>query len=223
MPTPFLDQLDPATRRRLEAALTVRRFASAEQIVAYQAPDRDLYFLLKGRARVKIYSETGRVVDFRSLGPGDMFGEVALIDGGERSASVVAETEALVGRINPSDVWHLIEDMPDLNRMLLKRLTRLVRDLTERVLEFSILPGALRLHRELMRMVEVAGVAENTAVLYPSPTHQTLADRISSHREAVSRQLSTLARMGVVRREEGRLVILDVDALRQLAEDPEDR
>ncbi|MEM0921563.1 MAG: Crp/Fnr family transcriptional regulator [Pseudomonadota bacterium] len=221
--TPFLDQLDPDTRRAVEAALMVRRFGPGEQIVAYQAPDRDLYFLLDGRARVKIYSETGRVVDFRSLGPGDMFGEVALLDGGERSASVVAETEVQIGRLKPHQVWDLIDALPDLNRALLQRLTRLVRDLTERVLEFSILPGALRLYRELLRMAELAGIEENRAVLAPAPTHQSLADRISSHREAVSRQFGQLARMGVVRREEGRLLIDDVDAIRQLADEADDR
>ncbi|MEM8699957.1 MAG: Crp/Fnr family transcriptional regulator [Pseudomonadota bacterium] len=220
---PFLDQLDPDTRRAVEAALMVRRFGPGEQIVAYQAPDRDLYFLLDGRARVKIYSETGRVVDFRSLGPGDMFGEVALLDGGERSASVVAETEVQIGRLKPHQVWDLIDALPDLNRALLQRLTRLVRDLTERVLEFSILPGALRLYRELLRMAELAGIEENRAVLAPAPTHQSLADRISSHREAVSRQFGHLARMGVVRREEGRLLIDDVDAIRQLADEADDR
>ena len=219
---PFLEQLDRKTRLLVESNLTLRQFESDEQIVAYQAADRDLYVVLGGWARVKIYAETGRVVDFRTLGAGEIFGEVSLIDGGPRSASVVAETSCLVGRMTPDQVWNLIAQSPEFNKALMTRLTMLVRTLTERVLEYSILPGGIRVFRELLRMAEAAGIEGNRAVIDPMPTHQVLADRISSHREAVSRQLSALSRSGLVTRSEGKLIVNDVEALRQMASDIDD-
>ena len=219
--TPFLDRLDPETRDAVMSRLTRRRFHEGEHVVAYQAADRDLYFILKGSARVIIYSASGRIVDYRNLGAGDMFGEVALIDGGGRSASVVADTICEVGRLSPDEVWALIEELPGLNRAMLVRLAELVRMLTERVLEFSSLPGPQRIYREILRMCEESGIKQNRAEIYPAPTHQALADRVSSHREAVTRQLSALGRMGLCERRGTKLIISDVAALQQLTRDSE--
>lgn len=219
----MLDELDTATRALLDSKLMLRDYGAGEQIVAYQAVEQDLCFLLKGAARVKIFSETGRVVEYRTLHEGDMFGEVALIDGGARSASVVAETDCRVGRLSSEEFWALTVASPDFNRALLTRLSMLVRTLTERVLEYSIFPGSRRVFRELVRMIDDKGYEGNFAVIEPAPTHQIMADRISFHREAVSRQMSALNRMGLVTKQNGRLVVADVEALRQLASETDER
>ncbi|MEM7506996.1 MAG: Crp/Fnr family transcriptional regulator [Pseudomonadota bacterium] len=219
----MLDELDAATRALLESKLAMREFGAGEQIVSYQAVEQELCFLLEGSARVKIFSETGRVVEYRTLHEGDMFGEVALIDGGARSASVVAETDCRVGRLSREEFWALTIASPDFNRVLLTRLSMLVRTLTERVLEYSIFPGSRRVFRELVRMIDEEGYDGNSAVIDPAPTHQVMADRISFHREAVSRQMSALNRMGLVKKRNGRLNVTDVEALRQLASETDER
>lgn len=219
----LLEGLDPVTRDLVEARLGYRNFSPGEEIVSYQEDEADLYFLIEGEARVKIFSQSGRVVDYRTLYAGAMFGELALIDGGPRSASVIAETPCRTGHL-PDDVfWELNNTAPAFNRAVLQHMAGMVRALTDRVLEYSTYSGPQRVYLEVLRMAMDAGIDGNKAVIPGPPTHQAFADRISFHREAVSRQMSQLSRLGLVAREGGQLVITDVSALKDLAEEPPER
>lgn len=215
----FLDTLPPEVRRKLDERLIYQDFESGEEIISYQHLERSLYFLVNGTARVKIFSPNGRAVEYRVLDAGDMFGEVALIDGGPRSAGVVADTRCRVATLSEQAFWQITAEEPHFTQLLLRHLTRMIRALTERVLEFSSFPMATRLARELLRLADRAGVEDNKARIASPPTHQDLSDRISSHREAVSREMSALGRAGIVRRSTGMLTIEDIEALRRKAYD----
>ncbi|MEM6906958.1 MAG: Crp/Fnr family transcriptional regulator, partial [Pseudomonadota bacterium] len=183
----LLASLDGETRAAVEARLSARDYAGGEEIVSYLNVERDIFFMLSGSARVKIYAETGKVVDYRTIQAGDMFGEVAAIDGGPRSASVIAEGPSRVGRLRHGDFERLCIEVPVFNQAVLVHLTDIIRRLTERVLEFSVLPGARRLVLEIVRLAEETGAESGRVALENVPTHHEIAARISSHREAVSR------------------------------------
>ena len=91
--------------------------------------------------------------------------------------------------------------------------------LTERVFEFSALAVNNRIHAELLRLARDHMTAENTAAIQPAPTHAEIASRISTHREAVTRELSRLSRAGIVVRRSGALVVEDVERLDRLMQD----
>jgi CRP-like cAMP-binding protein len=94
-----------------------------------------------------------------------------------------------------------------------------VRRLSERVLEFSTLAVQNRIHAELLRLATEAGQQRGQALLSPAPSLSDIADRISTHREAVSRELSRLGSTGLLRREGGDLRITDVTRLARLVRD----
>ena len=98
-------------------------------------------------------------------------------------------------------------------RVFSGRLTRLVRALSERVVELSTLTVRRRIQVELLRLARETAPGQKCAVIFPAPTHAELASRVSTHREAVTRGLGELARAGIVEKRGGTLVIRDVEAL----------
>ena len=90
LPQTFLARLRQPELDTLARLWTVRSYRHNEAIIAHRDSGRDVFFLLEGRARVTLYSENGREIAYRDVGPGEIFGELAGIDGKPRSASVVA-------------------------------------------------------------------------------------------------------------------------------------
>jgi CRP/FNR family transcriptional regulator, cyclic AMP receptor protein len=196
-----------------------RRYKPKQEIVGYREDDRDVYFIVEGTARVTIYSFSGREVAFRDLHAGDSFGEVAAIDGGPRSASVVALTEVLIARLAPAAFWELLRAHPSVAEATLKRLAGLIRRLSDRVVEFSTLGVSNRIHAELLRLARSHRSEGGRAVIAPAPTHAEIASRVSTHREAVSRELSELARAGLIERRNGTLLIRDLERLARMVDE----
>ena len=106
-----------------------------------------------------------------------------------------------------------------MNACILRRLTRLVRALSERVVELSTLTVRRRIQVELLRLARETAPGQKCAVIFPAPTHAELASRVSTHREAVTRGLGELARAGIVEKRSGTLVIRDVEALAAMVDE----
>ncbi len=193
-----------------------RRCRAEEQLVGYRDTTRDVYFIADGRVRITIYSPAGKEIAFRMLTAGDMFGEIAAIDGGARSAAAIAVTDSVILTISAADFRRMQSRMPTVNQALLERLARLVRALSERVYEFSTMAVRNRVHAELLRLARDHMTGPHLANIYPAPTHLEIANRISTHREAVSRELSDLANNGLIERRGRNLVIKDVPGLEEL-------
>ena len=94
-----------------------------------------------------------------------------------------------------------------------------VRRLSERVFEFSTLVVQNRVHAELLRLAGEAGGRQTEVVFSPAPSLSDIADRISTHREAVSRELSRLTTIGLLRREGSDLTITNVAKLAKLVDE----
>ena len=107
---------------------------------------------------------------------------------------------------------------PKAAEAMLKRLTRQIRTLSERVFEFSTLAVRNRIHAELVRLASECTQPDGSARLSPPPTHADIASRISTHREAVTRELNDMAQAGLVERKPGALVIRDVARLREMVD-----
>ena len=196
-----------------------RHFARGQQIVRVEEDTIDVYFVVAGTARAEVHSSAGRTVTFRDLGPGEMFGEIAAIDGGLRSADVVAASDVTIASL-PAEVFReILVEFPAVAEATLRRLVALVRSLSDRVVEFSTLAVRNRIHAELLRLSRDHLTEDNAATITPAPTHAEIASRVSTHREAVSRELSSLARGGIVERRGGGLVVPDIDRLAQLIRD----
>jgi CRP-like cAMP-binding protein len=193
-----------------------QRYTAHQLIVGHQDQTRDVFFIVHGRVRVTTCSVTGEEVAFRDLDAGETFGELSAIDGKPRSANVVALEETLVAAMPAGAFWDVLTTYPTVAAATLRHLSHLVRALSERVYEFSTLAVRNRIHAELLRLAQANLRNGNRAVIEPGPTHAALASRISTHREAVTRELNNLARDGLLERKGRTLVIHDVDRLARL-------
>jgi CRP/FNR family transcriptional regulator, cyclic AMP receptor protein len=211
--------LSASALQALERRCRFRRFTANQPVVAYQDPGSDVYFILHGRVRVRFYAASGREVTFRDLGAGQVFGELSAIDGKARSAHVVAITESVVASMSAAAFWDCLRQHEAVSRAVLQRLAGMVRMLSERVVEFSTLAVRNRIHAELLRLAREGVRQGNTAVITPAPTHADIASRVSTHREAVTRELSDLARSGLVEKRGHSLVICDVEALQRMVDE----
>jgi CRP-like cAMP-binding protein len=213
----FLSRLGSDVAAALAERWVVRRYAPNELILAHGDSGRDVFFILDGRARVTLYSVDGHEIFFGDRGPGDIIGEIAAIDGKARSASVVAIDATRAARLPALAFRSLTADHPDFSWALLEHLSAGVRNLTERVFEFSTLVVRRRLILELLRRADQPDRAGGQAFINAAPTHFELAASISTHREAVSREMSSLVKRGLIEKSGRRLLLRDVAALETLA------
>src|SRR5262249_14299825 len=165
-----------------------RKCDGGKQIVGYQDASTDVFFLLSGKARAIIHSAKGKDVVFVDLKATMMFGEIAAIDRGPRSASIEALEPCLIASLSSDAFEKLMLREPSVAIATLRHVAADVRRLSERVFEFSTLVVQNRIQAELLRLAGEAGERHGEAVLSPAPSLSDIADRISTHREAVSRE-----------------------------------
>lgn len=207
-----------AEERDKAAAQCSATHVDAHQIILSQRDaSEDVYFVVNGQLRAHIFSSSGKEVAFRDVNPGEMFGEIAAIDAKPRSASIVAVENSTLVSMHAANFKALVFEHQALTMALLQRWAGLIRNLSERIVEFSTLPVRNRIHAELLRLAS-EHVEGNVAILDPAPTHAQIASRISTHREAVTRELSDLARDNLIVREHHRLIVADVAKLESLVE-----
>lgn len=200
----------------LAAAWSEQRHARGASIIAMGAPERDVFFILSGRVRVMSYASSGREVPFVELGPGACVGELAALDGGPRSSNVIALEDTLVGRLTAIQFERLLMNNRAVLRAIAGHLAGRVRDLSSRLLDVTSMDARQRLIAELLRLAEPLDETPDRGRIVPLPTQQELANAIFGQREAVARQLSALARDGVIDRQGRRLDIRSLRALRNM-------
>jgi CRP/FNR family transcriptional regulator, cyclic AMP receptor protein len=196
-----------------------REYSARESILGHEDASSDVLFLLDGRARVIIYSADGKAVLFTDLAAATMIGEIAAIDRMPRSAGVEALESCTIAALSADRFEALVISEPSVALATLRHLTAEVRRLSERVFEFSTMVVQNRIQAELVRLAGEAGATNGEAVLSPAPSLADIAGRVSTHREAVSRELSRLISKGLLRREHGDLKITNIAKLAKLVEE----
>jgi len=215
----LLEGLAPEKLDALARQCVWRNYEAGKRIISRNADDRDVYLLVSGRVRITTYSQGGRQVTFRDIAAGDIFGEVAALDEKPRSADVIALDGALLASMSPPVFRRLLAEEPLVGGRVMTRLAALVRSLSERVIDLSTLGVQNRIHAEILRLARAAGVARNRARLEPGPKHADIASQVSTYREQVTRELSALARAGILEKDGAALVVRDVARLEKMVED----
>ena len=214
----LLNGLSDSDRDLLAHASRWHQYTAKQFVFSHEDETNDVYFVVTGKVRVTVYSASGKEVSFADLPAGTSFGELSAIDGLPRSASVVALSDTVLASLPAEAFLQLLYDHPDVAANVMRYLVGLIRRLSDRVIEFNVLAVRNRIHAELLRLSQDQRTGRNTATIKPAPTHAEIASRVSTHREAVTRELSALARKGLIERHDGALVIADIARLAQLVE-----
>ena len=212
----LLDGVPLPALEKLARQCRWRRFTAGQRVIYRKAPDNDVYLIISGQVRVTSFSAGGREVTFGDMHGGEWFGDFAAIDGLSRSADVVAIQDTLLASMSPALFRQLLREHPQVCDLMMRRLVNSIRELTERVFDFSTLGVQNRLHAELLRLAKRAGVEGNRARIDPAPKHTEIAAHISTYREQVTRELSAMAKQGLIQRSGGALVIPNVERLEKI-------
>lgn len=218
----LLQGLDDEVLAEVAEACHFQLVRARQAVMSRADADRDCYLVLSGRLRVVALAPSGREVSFRDAVAGEMFGELAALDGLPRSATVLALQESLLATLRADQLNSLMRQHWQIGQRMLQHLARTTRMLTERVYELSTLSVQQRLCAELLRLAMVAGSQQGRWVrLGGMPSHKELAARIGTSREEVTRALGELARMGIIHAEDEagrRVVVGEVHRLAQRIE-----
>lgn len=184
-----------------------RRFDTDEILVDFDDVSTDVYFLVSGDVRILIRTQAGKEVILGEMRGGQMFGELAAIDGVSRSANVTALTRGEVC-VMPATVFReIVFAAPEIADRLLRLLTKRVRELNARLMEHAVLDLRHRLYSELLRLSVPRAGPGNERVVTPPPYHHVLAARIGCRREQVTREFTTMTQEGLIERTRGALVL----------------
>jgi CRP-like cAMP-binding protein len=215
---PLLAELSEEDMVRVRADIRVRQYVKREVVLQKGASGDSLLFLLSGQLQVIDITEDGRAIGLRMLAPGDFFGEIAVINGSMRSASVVALSPVLVALLPRATALHLFSHSPSVaNQMLRFLAAKVQRDSEFRAL-LSIHNTSKRIYT-FLRLLKEKKAEDNLEVVENLPTHQDIANMINTSRETVTRTLLSLVQQGIIKKGTHRLIIVDPEALQKLAQD----
>jgi CRP/FNR family cyclic AMP-dependent transcriptional regulator len=172
------------------------------------------YIVRNGDLRVTREHPDGRAIALATLGPGDIFGELAMLDGEARSASVEALTECQLLALPAGDVRRLLQGSSEITVKLVVALTRRLREANERIARQSFQTVPSRVAGVLSQLIAEEAPLEGRDGVTIRMTQADLAQLAGTSRESVSRFLATLERAGVVHVGRGRVTVLEPRRLR---------
>jgi CRP/FNR family cyclic AMP-dependent transcriptional regulator len=207
------------TLTRIEEEAKYLTFGKGQEMIARSEESDDVFVVLTGLGRVTVFSASGKAVNFRRIAPGDIFGEFAAIDGERRSATVEAVEPTTAISMNSALFRELMEDDKAFMHAVVQHLVGMLRAITARVVEFSTLAVTNRIHCEILRMASGAEGGSGFHEINPAPTHSEIAGRISTHREAVSREISRLKQLGIIETRGRALIVRDFARLERMVHD----
>jgi CRP-like cAMP-binding protein len=213
----ILAQLTPQELDAIVAMAGERRFTTGKVIFQKGDPGTSLMAVLSGRVRISAYSEDGKEVILNIIEAGQIFGEIALLDGKERTADATAMGATTLLVLDRREFIPFLERNPKIAIRLLEVLCERIRRTSEMVENVAFLDFGARLARLLLRLAETHGEAVADGIQINLKLSQTdLGNLIASTRESVNRQLNAWSEQGVLALERGRITILDQDALEDL-------
>jgi CRP/FNR family cyclic AMP-dependent transcriptional regulator len=211
---PLFSELSRAELERVAQVGVPRSFPGETRIFHEGDPGDACYIVREGSCRVTREHPDGRAITLATLGPGAIFGELAMLDGERRSASVEATENTELVALPASDVRNLIREHPEMAEKLVVALTRRLREANERISRQSFQTVPSRVAGVLNQLLADETV---TPLVRDGVTirlrQADLAQLAGTSRESVSRFLATLERAGVVRVGRGLVTVLEPERL----------
>jgi CRP/FNR family cyclic AMP-dependent transcriptional regulator len=214
---PFFSGLDSTSLERVGAGMRMRRFRRGEVIFHQGDPGDALFIVMTGAIKIMLPSDTGDEAILATLRPGDVFGELALLDGAPRSATATT-LEATETLILPRDQFReLLATEPAIRDALLAAIAGELRRLTNHVEELHFLDITGRLASRLARLAAESGTTlPDGSIRLRSPlTQGDLAAMIGCTRQSVNKLLGMFTDDGLIRLDRDSIVVLDLDRLLQ--------
>ena len=207
---PFFAGLGDDALLEIAPYIHERTFSPGQMIISEGEPCQAVYFVVRGVVRVHRLSLEGREHVLAYLGPGELFSLVPVLDGGPNPATVDALTEAALYTISCQRFHQIMRDRHEVALAVLEHLAARVRHLSDMVEGLALHTVRTRLARFLLAQAE--------GTRHPKRwTQEEIAAHIGTVRDVVGRTLRAFADDGLIRRERGRVVVVDREGLEREA------
>ena len=223
---PLFAGLDEQELVKVGTLAQVRSYPARAVVVTQGEPALALFVIMRGRLKVVSCGPDGRDTVLGIMGEREIFGEVALIDGGARSATCTAIEPCDLLAIERTQFLKLLSDSPEISVKLLYVLAQRLRRLSQRSEDAAFLDVPSRLARSLLdlavRFGERGREPPSSVRIGLKLSQQELGDLVGATRESVNKHLGDWTRQGILKVEAGRMVISDIESVRRLARLNED-
>ena len=191
------------------AHLALRKRYPKDTVVFFENEEGDFFFtILEGRIKVTILGDDGREVILSVLGPGDFFGEMALLDNEPRSATAIAVEESELLSLHRNDFQSVLNDNRSITSALIRVLSARLRRANHQISTLALLDVYGRVARVIVDMAREEGRRlKDGRIAFRRATHQEIANRIGTTRETVTRMLKDLERQGLIHVEGKEMVV----------------
>jgi CRP-like cAMP-binding protein len=215
--SPLFGQFRPDELNRLVSFLRVAHYPARRVLFRKGDPGTNMMVVLEGRVQICTHSEEGREFVVNIINPGEVFGEIALLDGSDRTADAVTMDRCELMILERRDFVPFLRDHPDACMRLLEVLCQKLR-WTTGVLEAALfLEGASRLARVMVHLASLYGQPVDHGVeIRIRLSQQQLANMVGMSRESINKQLGQWRDDGIVAIDDGRITITDLDALQEI-------
>ena len=212
---PLFRGLAPEERSQLVARAHVRKFGVGDTIFLIGAPGDSMMAILEGTVRISVPSPEGKEVVLAILHPGEVFGEIALLDGKGRTADARAMVPCSVAVLDRRDVLAFFERHAKAWPKLVEVLCERLRRTDEHLAEMALLEVPLRLAKALLRVLEgQAGDTSGKVAL----SQRELGNMVGASRESVNKCLSEWQRRGIVSMQDNFITVRNRALLEQMAD-----
>ncbi len=205
-------------RQRLFAYAHARRYAAGETIFLKGSPGQGMMAVVSGEVRISAPSADGKEIILALIHAGEVFGELALLDGKERTADAVAVSPCEIVTLDRRDILPVLRQQPELCLKLLEVVCERLRRTDALVEEILFLNIPKRLAKALLRAAGRRISPTKAAQLHVRLSQRDLGAMIGGTRESVNRCLAEWQRQGIIRIDDGVIVIANPTALGDLAQ-----
>ena len=213
----LLRGLPESGRHELVGRARIKTFARAETIFLLGDEGDCLMAVLNGQVRISIASPEGREILLALLGPGEVFGEIALLDGKPRTADATAQTECTLAILDRRDVMALLQREPTAWSAVVETLCARLRNTDQQIAEIALLNLPARLANTLLR-IAAADADPPPAKAQVVLSQRKLGEAVGASRESVNKCLGAWQRAGIIKTDGTTITILSRTALQKAAE-----
>lgn len=216
--TPLFGALEDADRKAVAQEMREASFDGGQSIFARGDPGRDIYLVTAGRVRLSVLTSEGRELSFAHAEPGQIFGEIAVLDGGVRSADATAVTKVAALTLSKGALTRMIEQRAVVREAVIRFLCNRVREADHQLEGIALYPIEVRLARFFLAASRQKGELKPGArIVIDLPISQSeLALLIGASRPKVNAALALLEDGGAIERSETRFTC-DIDELENIA------
>ena len=214
---PLFGHLLDEERERLVAYMRVARYPARTVLFSKGDPGSSMMLVLRGRVKICTHSEDGRELVLNLINPGEIFGEIALLDGSARTADAVTLDECELLVLERRDFIPFLGRHPEANMRLYSVLCERVRRTSELLEEALFLEGEARLAKHLVRLAEIFGRPVPDGIrIELRLSQQQLGNMVGMSRESMNKQLGQWRREDLIQLRDGFITITDLDRLRAI-------